>query len=63
MGVGEGRRKIPHNVPQGKTSHRKKQGCCSMTAAVRAARRGRYRLARRYAARGARQIMARVSLL
>jgi hypothetical protein len=25
--VGHGRRKIPHNIPQGKTSHKRKGGC------------------------------------
>lgn len=49
--VGHGRRKIPHNIPRGKTSHQRKGGCCSMAAAVRAARRGNYRLARRYTTR------------
>lgn len=46
--VGGGRRKIPHNIPQGKTSHRKSKGCCSMVAAVRSAKDGNWRLARRY---------------
>lgn len=37
-----------------------KQGCCAMAAAGRAARRGKYRLARRYAAMSVRLITARV---
>lgn len=68
-GVGGSRRRIQSNVPRGKTSHRasggggghKKKGCCSMVAALGAARRGKYRLARRYAVRSVRQIGARIA--
>ena len=38
----------------------KKKGCCAMAAAGRAARRGRWRLARRYAAMSVRLVSARV---
>lgn len=59
-GPGGRRKKIQTNVPRGKTSHQKK-GCCSMVAAVRAVRRGQYRLARRYAVMSVRLIVARVA--
>lgn len=36
-------------------------GCCSMAAAVRAARRGKFKLARRYAIMSVRLIAARVA--
>ena len=39
----------------------KKKGCCAMAAAGRAARRGRWRLARRYAAMSVRLVAARVA--
>jgi hypothetical protein len=36
-------------------------GCCPMAAAVRSARRGRFRLARRYAALSVRLVAARLT--
>jgi len=47
------------NPGGGGGGHRKK-GCCSMVAAVRSAKAGNYRLARRYAVRSVKQIAARV---
>jgi hypothetical protein len=67
-GVGGKRQRIQSNVPRGKTSHRgggkppaKKSNCCSMAAAVRAVKRGKFRLARRYAVMSIRLIAARVA--
>lgn len=37
------------------------QGCCPMVAAVRSVRRGKFRLARRYARMSVRLVMARVA--
>ena len=42
------------------SSRQGKKGCCAMAAAGRAARRGRWRLARRYAAMSVRLVAARV---
>ena len=38
----------------------KKKGCCAMAAALHSARRGQFRLARRYTAMSARLIAARL---
>lgn len=66
-GPGGRTRKIQTNVPRGQTSHRGGGGgggndksCCPMVAAVRSVRRGKFRLARRYAAWSARLLVARV---
>jgi hypothetical protein len=54
-GPGGRTRKIQTNVPRGQTSHRAggskppEKKCCPMVAAAASARRGKYRLARRYA--------------
>jgi len=58
-GVGPGPAYRP-STSGGGTTH-KGGGCCPMVAAVRAARAGRYRLARRYAAMSVRLIAARVA--
>jgi hypothetical protein len=59
-GPGGKRGKIPHNAPQGKTSHRAgKKKCCHMVEAGRAVKRGEFRLAARHARMGARLIAAR----
>ena len=64
-GPGGRSRKIPTNVPRGKTSHGggggKKRDCCPMVAAVRSVRRRQLRLARRYAVMSVRLIAARVA--
>lgn len=60
-GPGGRRKKIQTNVPRGRTSHQKKKGCCSMVAAVRAVRRGKYRLARRYAVMTLRVLKGRLA--
>lgn len=66
-GPGGRRRKIQTNVPRGKTSHAggggggHKKKCCAMVAAFGAARRGKYRLAGRYARLSVRLIAARVA--
>lgn len=50
-----GRKPSPPKPPAGKSE------CCPMVAAVTAARRGKYRLARRYAAWSIRLIAARIA--
>jgi hypothetical protein len=46
--------------PGGGGGGHKKKGCCSMVAAVQAVRRGKFRLARRYAVKSVRLITARL---
>jgi hypothetical protein len=53
-GPGGRRRKIKTGTGK------KKKGCCSMVAAVKSVKRGKYRLARRYAAMSVRLIVARL---
>jgi hypothetical protein len=61
-GPGGRRRKIQTNVPRGKTSHGKSGGCqCPMAAAVQSVKRGKFRLARRYAVMSVRLIAARLA--
>jgi hypothetical protein len=60
-GPGGRRRKIQTNIPRGKTSHGKDKGCCPMVAAVQSVKRGKYRLARRYAVMSLRLIAARIA--
>lgn len=66
-GPGGRTRKIQTNKPRGKTSHSggshkpPKKDCCAMVAGVKAARRGRYKLARRYAILSVRLIAARIA--
>lgn len=47
--------------PMDSGNNSKNNGCCPMVAAGRAARRGKYRLARRYAVMAVRLIAARVT--
>jgi hypothetical protein len=56
VGPGPGYRPNPNT---GGTRH--DGGCCPMVAAVRSVKRGKFRLARRYAAMSMRLIVARVS--
>lgn len=46
--------------PMDSGNNRKDKGCCSMVAAVRSVKRGKYRLARRYAAMSIRLIASRI---
>lgn len=59
-----GSRKIPKSKIQKAQkggSHKKGGGCCPMVAAVQSAKRGQFRLARRYAVMSVRLIAARVA--
>lgn len=58
-GIGPGPAYRPSGTGGG-TTH-KGDGCCPMVAAVKSVRRGRFRLARRYAAMSVRLIAARVA--
>lgn len=49
------------NAPKVGGSATPQGGCCPMVAALRSARRGKFRLARRYAAMSARLIVARLA--
>lgn len=66
-GAGGRRRRIQTNVPRGKTQHRgggggkpPKKECCPMVAAVQSVKRGKFRLAYRYALMSIGLIAARV---
>jgi len=65
-GPGGRTRKIQTNVPRGRTSHGGGGGqpptkkCCPMNEAIQSARRGQFRLARRYARMSVRVLVARV---
>lgn len=66
-GPGGRTRKIQTNKARGKTSHRaggggggKKKDCCPMVAAFQSVKRGKWRLARRYAAMSVGLILARI---
>lgn len=65
-GPGGRTRKIQTNKAQGKTSHRAGGGgskgnkCCPMVAAVVSVKRGKFRLAGRYARMSGRLILARI---
>jgi len=58
-----GSRKIPRSKikkSQQGGSHKKGNDCCPMVAAIRSAKRGQFRLARRYATMSVRLLAARV---
>jgi hypothetical protein len=46
--------------PMDSGNNRKDKGCCPMVAAVRSVKRGRYRLARRYAVMTVRLLASRI---
>jgi hypothetical protein len=59
---GKRQRITPRSKPQGQTSHNKppSKSCCSMVEAGRSVRRGKYRLAWRYARLSVRLIAGRI---